>query len=304
MLLTDFNFDTENETASAIAVATQDARVRQRDCYVPRMCSGDGTGQDFGGDVNGLKAQADLYFYRKEFSQCLEIYNSLLSNKAVKSATVRRDMLESKARALSALGDNTEAIKLADNILNATPDHDDFRVVALSLKIHVLQAAAQASSDTCADNLNSEMLASIMKALDMHPGLARYWILMAKLYASSNNPRFSMCSLQKAEENKSHIVDLGIDRCKNNLRNKFPDFNFDEDCLVNNHGKSLTDNVKDGDSEPTEEFNDLGRSVRMKEIEQTLAKSTQMKQSKTTSSNNKENNQSFISSFETRWFLS
>ena len=31
-----------------------------------------------------------------------------------------------------------------------------------------------------------------------------------------------MCSLQKAEENKSHIVDLGIDRCKNNLRNKFP----------------------------------------------------------------------------------
>jgi hypothetical protein len=75
MLLTDFNFDTENETASAIAVATQDARVRQRDCYVPRMCSGDGTGQDFGGDVNGLKAQADLYFYRKQFSQCLEIYN-------------------------------------------------------------------------------------------------------------------------------------------------------------------------------------------------------------------------------------
>jgi hypothetical protein len=48
----------------------------------------------------------------------------------------------------------------------------------------------------------------------------------------------------------------------------------------------------------------LGRSVRMKEIEQTLAKSTQMKQSKTTSSNNKEDDKSFISSFETRWFLS
>ena len=48
----------------------------------------------------------------------------------------------------------------------------------------------------------------------------------------------------------------------------------------------------------------LGRSVRMKEIEQTLSKSTQMKQSKPTSSNNKEDNKSFISSFETRWFLS
>ena len=41
-------------------------------------------------------------------------------------------------------------------------------------------------------------------------------------------------------------------------KNIFLDFNFDEDCLVNNHGKSLTDNVKDVDSEPTEEFNDLG----------------------------------------------
>lgn len=71
-------------------------------------------------------------------------------------------MLESKARALSALGDHTGAIELADNILNATPDHDDFRVVALSLKIHVLQAAAQAGSDTCADDLNRYCMYTIL----------------------------------------------------------------------------------------------------------------------------------------------
>lgn len=303
MFLTDFNFDTDVDTATATAVATQDARVRQRDCYVPRMCSGDGSDQDFVKDVNGLKAQADLYYYRKQFPQCLEIYNSLLSNKAVKGATVRRDMLESKARALSALGKHTEAVELADHILNSTPDHDDFRMVALALKIHVLQEAQASSGDISVEDCNSELMVSIMKVLDMHPSLARYWILLAKLYASSSNPRFSMCCLQKAEQNRSHIIDFGVDKCIDNLKNQYPDFNFEKEGLVNSRAKNPSDFVKEGDVED-EEFTDLGRSVRMKEIEQTLAKSSQIQKSKKPTCSKIEDKQLFISSFETKWLLS
>ena len=38
----------------------------------------------------------------------------LLTNKAVKGATVRRDILESKSRALLALGDYNQASVIAD----------------------------------------------------------------------------------------------------------------------------------------------------------------------------------------------
>ena len=38
--------------------------------------------------------------------------------------------------------------------------------------------------------------------------------------------------------------------------NFYLDFNFDEDCLVNKHNENTTN--KDGESELTEEFNDLG----------------------------------------------
>ena len=71
MLLTDFNFGPEDDSTTADSAA-EAARSRQRDAYVPLMC---GSENDFTDDVNGLKARADLLFYRKEFAQCLELYD-------------------------------------------------------------------------------------------------------------------------------------------------------------------------------------------------------------------------------------
>ena len=71
MLLTDFNFGEEDDSTTADSAA-EAARSRQRGDYVPLMC---GSENDFADDVNGIKARADLLFYRKEFPQCLELYN-------------------------------------------------------------------------------------------------------------------------------------------------------------------------------------------------------------------------------------
>ena len=98
MFLTDFNFD-DNE--AKVVSTVEEKRDKERLAYVPKMCQ---TEKDFDGDANGRKATADLFFYRKKFDKSLEIYNELLNDKGVKGATIRRDMMESKARALCALG--------------------------------------------------------------------------------------------------------------------------------------------------------------------------------------------------------
>jgi tetratricopeptide (TPR) repeat protein len=245
-----------------------------------------------------LKARGDLHFYRKEYAQCLEVYNSLLVNKAVKGATLRRDVIETKARALLAMGDYTQAKQIADQILNTTHDHDDFRIVALALKIDILQEQAnhleKAGEDSTA--CKRELMARLMRVLDMHAGLSRYWILLAKLYTPTPNPRYAMRCLYRArtKSHGSHVLDLGVEKFIDKLKKQFPEIDFGD-----NLASSIGDASANTETEETpQEFNDLGRSVRMKEIEETLAKSSQL----VTTTTQEDNQEQLITTFENKWF--
>eukprot|EP00088_Acartia_fossae_P068866 TRINITY_DN8831_c0_g1_i6.p1 TRINITY_DN8831_c0_g1~~TRINITY_DN8831_c0_g1_i6.p1 ORF type:complete len:292 (-),score=33.55 TRINITY_DN8831_c0_g1_i6:26-901(-) len=288
MFLTDFNFD-DNE--AKVVSSVEERRDKERLAYVPKMCQ---TERDFDGDANGRKATADLLFYRKKFDKSIEIYDELLDDKGVKGATIRRDIMESKARALCALGSYCDALEVAETILTSTPDHDDFRIVALALKIDILTEQQKSENTPVTAR---KLMVSLMRVLSMHPNLSSYWILLAKEYRATS-PEYTLACLLLAKQFGSHIMEFGVGDMIQQLKCEHPGLDVGEDTASLPQDSNGCQQSQD--HKGNEDFTDLGRSVRMKEIEETLSGSC----FKVANSNQDSDQecQLFIQAFQEKWF--
>jgi len=278
MILSDYDIiDTEDTS-----ICNHDLKSIQRQNYVAKTVA---IPDDFDNDINGRKAKADFYYYRKQFKEAIKIYDNLLGDKGLKGATMRRDISESKSRSHLELGEIEQALNMANLILTKSPDHDDFRIVAYALKIDILTARWKQNNNTESDK--RELMICLMSVLNMHPNLSRYWILLAKQYLDKS-PDDAMCCLLLAKQFGSHIIDLNIDGLLEKLKTDYPQ--------VDIVSKRVDfDYVKESSKDDNQEFMDLGRSTRLKEIEEKLTNTGHL--------NHKyEDCDKFMQDFEKNWF--
>lgn len=236
-----------------------------RKTYKARICPSSFDSFKFSSDRDGLKMKADLSYYQKDYEKALSLYLKLYEDEC-NSQSYRRDLTECIARTYSSLGNDEKAIEYWKIIKKGWASHDDMKLASLQLRLDIATKLGE---------MSDEVGYCLCQVIETHPTLARYWLMLADWYISRGESIKEYWSMSKAKavnnlEGTYHslsknIIDdrLSIHSIDRSLKKKIDDY-----ILAEVKGISVVD-------EESKEFVDLGTSVRMKQTEEALLKSTE-----------------------------
>jgi len=242
-----------------------DKAALARASYTPRICSSDAM-NDHTSDENCVKMSADYHYFLKDFTKAKILYKRVLSTPGInRSAAVRRDVVEGVARSCLKLGEFKEAKEFSDTLYSSSVSTNvDHMAVSISLHLDIALASK--------DELLEEYW--LMRLIELHSLVPRYWVHLGNRFKKKERILESYCCLVRAWELLRAVErSVGSFAKESNAKMKLAvedaldkleivDRTYDEVKIA------MTSDIFGTGDVDAEEFEDLGRSARLKKLEE------------------------------------
>jgi len=299
------DFFEESEDSGPVADKAEAARAS----YEPRICSSVAM-SDLSGDENFVKMSADYHYLLKHFAKAKILYKQVLDTSGIsRSAAVRRDVVEGLARCCLQLGEFEEAKEFSDSLYSSSvPSNIDHMTVSTNLQFDIAAAAStdeEAMEKTSAESSDLLMQDYWLRSLiELHPLVPRYWLSLAKLFKKKGKRMECFFCLVRANELLRAVEkSVGSFAKDNNAKMKLlveesmAELGTLERTYASVKVSMTSDIFGKNENIDTGDFEDLGRSARLKKMEEAFAE-------KDNDTQGDEDYEEFIFRFNQKWFAS
>jgi len=234
--------------------------VKQREAYRVKSCSPqlDPAALVSSSDCVSLKFAGDLSYSQKDFSQATRFYEQFLRSTTSESGGLVRDVLESLARSYLAAGDLGSAQSACSRLQKVGHLQN-----VLLLRVQLARRTGDCSDQPgdCSDQVG----ACLCNLLDLHPNCDRLWLELAEWFRARGSPSQQFWCLEKASscEKSDNIPD--VTQLKENCKLE-AELKSRISSRLRNESRS-----KPNDVVVSEDFVDLGSSIKTKEREEDLS---------------------------------